>query len=468
MDTKLYFFKPNTVQSGSTYAVIISLGILILLVGCAPKIEAPIPTPTYTILPPTETTIPTETEIPPTLTPIPTDTHVPTDTPTPTHTPPPPTPTPTQTPIQLPPPEEISGEITLWYPYAPGAGEYRAITDLISRARFAYPNLSITPVQVNFLEIFSRFRQEAASGTGPDLFIAPNDQLGDLARDKLILQLDPYLRDRLDDLIPVGIQGMQVDGKLYGVPESSKAVALYYKTSMIDTPPTTTQELLNLVKAGKLLVIPTSSYYLFGWAGAFGGELFDDENRCIADRGGWVEALEYLLELKDAGAIFKNDFGAIESLFTRGGAAMYVSGPWVLTDYKQIFGSRLGVVPLPTGPKGPAEPLVGIDGFYVNRFSKNIEAAVSLALFLTSRESAQVFADKGGHVPVNSGVTINDPLLAVFYQAAETAFVRPQVPEFNDYWGTFDSLFIKVLEKGFYPEQSITAACAEMNRLSGK
>ena len=468
MDQSIFDRKRRTFQFNRSFHTIAVLGILFLLVGCAQKPETSIFSPTSTLLAPTNTTIPTETEIPPTLTPVPTDTPIPTDTQTPTDTPLPPTPTSTPTPIPLPLPEEIYGEVTLWYSYEPGAGEYRAITDLIYRARIVYPNLTITPIQVPFSEVFGRFGREAALGSGPDLLVAPNVLLGDLARDKLILQLDPYLRGQLGDVIPVGILGMQVDGKLFGVPESSKAVALYYKTSMVDSPPTTTQELLDLVRDGKLLVNHLSSYFLYGWAGAFGGQLFDDQNRCIADQGGWVDALEYLLQLQDAGAIFNTDYGAVENLFLRGGAAMYVNGPWRLIDYKQVFGDRLGVVPLPKGPTGPAAPLLEVDGFYVNRFSKNVEAAVSLALFLSNAESGQIFADKGGHVPVNSYVTINDPLISVFYQAAETGFIRPQSPEFNKFWAPFDTMFLDVLVNGVSPGQAVSKACKELDKLNGK
>jgi arabinogalactan oligomer/maltooligosaccharide transport system substrate-binding protein len=272
----------------------------------------------------------------------------------------------------------------------------------------------------------------------------------------------------LDNISEIGIEGMRVDNKLYGIPESSKVVALYYKKTMVDAPPSTTDELLELVKEGKLLVNYVGAYHLYGWASAFGGQLLDADNRCIADQGGWAEALHYLLELKAAGAVFETDFNDAEQLFLNGGAAMFVNGPWSLIDYERVFGNRLGVAIMPEGPKGKAGPFVGIDGLYINRFSKNVDAAASLGLFLASAESGQVFADKGGHVPVNSGVNINDPLLSVFYQAANTGFVRPQSPEFKNYWAPFQNMFVNVLEYGSAPEQAVISACAEMNQLNSK
>jgi arabinogalactan oligomer/maltooligosaccharide transport system substrate-binding protein len=289
-----------------------------------------------------------------------------------------------------------------------------------------------------------------------------------MARDQLLLQLDPYLQGRLENVSPLGIQGMQVDGKLYGIPESSKVVAIYYKKSLIGNPPATTDELLDLVRDGNLLVNFLGAYHLFGWANAFGGQLFDANNRCVAHLGGWDEALNYLLELKEAGAIFEPDFGVAENLFLRGGAAMLVNGSWVLEDYQKIFGENLGVISMPAGPQGPAGPFVGVDGFYVNRFSQNKEAAISLALFLTSQESGQVFADRGGHVPVHTGVTINDPLLLAFSQAVESGIIRPQSREFDNYWGPFGEMFFSVLDTGISPKDALENACDNMNQLNGK
>ena len=103
------------------------------------------------------------------------------------------------------------------------------------------------------------------------------------------------------------IDGMTVDGHLYGVPESFTAVALYYNKSMIATPPSTTDELLSLVLGGDKLVTDgmDGAYYFYGFWNAFGGQLMDDTGRCIADQGGFVPAVQYLSDLQTSGAIFQ-------------------------------------------------------------------------------------------------------------------------------------------------------------------
>ena len=76
-----------------------------------------------------------------------------------------------------------------------------------------------------------------------------------------------------------------------------------------------------------------------------------------------------------------------------------------------------------------AGPLNGIDGFYVNPNSKNIQSAVDLALFLTNKDSSTIYTSIAGHVPIRSDVTASDPNVAAFALASSTGFPRPQSAE---------------------------------------
>ena len=148
------------------------------------------------------------------------------------------------------------------------------------------------------------------------MFVAPNDSLGKDAREQSIMNLDEFLVDNpaLEGYLPVAIEGSKVDGSFYMVPESLKAVALWYDKSAIATPPTTSDELLAAVKDGSIkLGINQGVYHQFGWTGAFGGKLMDDTGKCTADQGGFADAFAYLKSLKDAGATFNTDGNALKS-----------------------------------------------------------------------------------------------------------------------------------------------------------
>jgi len=386
------------------------------------------------------------------------------------------TPKPTAEPTQEVKPTEAvvapsgpTGEVTLWHAYQTGSAEEATLAELVANAQKAYPDLKINVLQIPFSEIFNKYQTEVAAGGGPDMFVAPNDDLGNWARGGLVLPLDSYLQGKLDAFSAVAVEGMKVDGKIYGVPESAKAVALYYNKELLPEPPKTTEELLQAVKDGKSLNLFLGAYHMFGFTGSFGGKLFDGNNKCIADQGGWADAMQYILDLKAAGAIIEPDYGKAEAPFRQGTVAMFVNGPWALADYKKDLGDKLGVVPIPAGPGGnKANPLNGIDGFYINPNSKNITAAVELAMFLTSKESSQIYTDKAGHVPIRSDVTASDPLVAAFAEASASGYPRPQSAEFANFWGPFGDAWTKAIEGALTPADAVAEACSAMNTANNK
>ncbi|MEK7310876.1 MAG: extracellular solute-binding protein, partial [Chloroflexota bacterium] len=352
--------------------------------------------------------------------------------------------------------------------YQTGSSEEATLAKLIENAKAKFPNYTINVLQIPFSDIFNKYQTEVAAGGGPDMFVAPNDDLGNWARGGLVLALDDKLAGKLDKVSGPGVEGMKVDGKLYGVPESAKAVALYYSKDMVANPPKTTDELLAAVEGGTSLNLFLGAYHMFGFTGAFGGKLMDDTGKCVADQGGWADAMQYILDLKAAGATVEPDYGKAETPFRQGEAAMFVNGPWALADYKKDLGDKLAVVPMPAGPGGKANPLNGIDGFYINPNSKNVDAAIELALFLTGAESSQIYTNEAGHVPIRSDVTASDPLLAGFAEASATGFPRPQSKEFGNFWGPFGDAWTKAVEGALTPEEAVKEACAAMNTANGK
>jgi arabinogalactan oligomer/maltooligosaccharide transport system substrate-binding protein len=360
-----------------------------------------------------------------------------------------------------------SVEVTLWHSYQTGSAEESTINALVAKAMEENPTWKIDVLHIPFDQIFNKYQTEVAAGAGPDMFVAPNDDLGTWARGGLVAPLDDLLVGKLGNVSQVAIDGMKVDGVLYGVPESAKAVALYYNKDLVTTPPKTTDELMDMVKDGTQLSLFLGAYHMFGFTGSFGGKLMDDTGKCIADQGGWAEATQYILDLKEAGAIVESDYGKAETPFREGTAAMFVNGPWALADYKADLGDSLGVIMIPEGT-AKASPLNGIDGFYINPNSTNIDGVVEVALYLTNKESSQYYTDNAGHVPVRSDVVSADPLVAAFAEASASGFPRPQSAEFANFWTPFGDAWTKVVEGASTPEEAVAEACASMNSANEK
>ncbi len=363
----------------------------------------------------------------------------------------------------------IEGAVTLWHAYGTGSTEEEVINELIDRARAAYPNATINVLQIPFDQIFNKFQNEVTSGAGPDMFIAPNDSLGDQVRAGLLADLSAYVTAlEAENVSPVAIEGMSLDGKLYAIPESFKAVALYYNKSKVATPPATTDELLAAVRGGNTLVLNQNAYHNFGWLQAFGGRLMNETGKCVADQAGGVEWFTFLKTLKaEPNVTFSTDGGQADSLFKEGKADMIINGPWALGDYRETLGENLAVAPMP-GAADPAGPLTGVDGFYLSVNSANPTGAVALAMFLTSKESMQLYVEKAGHVPARTDIEITDPLVAGFEQAAQTGVPRPLIPELTNFWTPFGDAITRVLDGGADPAAAVTEACATMNTANGR
>ncbi|MFN8385414.1 MAG: extracellular solute-binding protein [Anaerolineales bacterium] len=358
-----------------------------------------------------------------------------------------------------------TGEVTLWHAYGTGSAEEVALTAILEKAKTDMPNVKINVLQVPFNDIYNKYRTDVASGGGPDMFIAPNDSLGDDARAGLLADITELAKGKLGDYSQLSIDGMSVDGKLYGVPESLKAIALWYNKDLIATPPATTDELKALMEAGTPVSLSYGCYHHYGFFGSFGGKIFDDNWKVIADQGGVADAMSYLNDLYQisvANGWPKNDSDGLAP-FTEGKMAIITNGNWAMGDYRKALGDKLGVAPLPAGPGGPATPLLGVDGYYFNPNSTNLASALEVALYLTGKDAETAMMNDAGHVPANTTVEVTDPLIKGLLDAFKTAYVRPQVPQLGNYWSNFCGVD-QVFEAGVPAAQWVADATANANK----
>jgi arabinogalactan oligomer/maltooligosaccharide transport system substrate-binding protein len=328
-----------------------------------------------------------------------------------------------------------TGEVTFWHAYATGSVEEATLTKLLEQAKTDLPNVTINVLQVPFNDIFNKYRTDVAAGGGPDMFIAPNDSLGDDARAGLIADITDLAKGKLEGVNQLGIDGMTLDGKLYGIPESLKAVAFWYNKDLLPKPPSNTDELKALMEGGTYVSFSYGCYHHYGYFAAFGGDIFDSNWKVVADQGsGVTDAVTYLNDLyqiSKANGWAKNDSDGLAP-FTEGKAAAITNGNWAMGDYRKALGDKLAVT------AGPAKPMLGVDGFYFNPNSTNQASALEVALYLTNAASQTVMMNEAGHVPVRTDVKITDPLIQGLVDAFNKgATIRPQVAELGKYWSNF-------------------------------
>jgi arabinogalactan oligomer/maltooligosaccharide transport system substrate-binding protein len=366
----------------------------------------------------------------------------------------------------------LSGSLTIWEAYgASGTSEKDAFDKIVANVKAANPGLTVNVTDVPFNNLFTNFETQAAAGSGPDMYIAPNDSLPSEARNGLLVDVS----DLKDTLIAapyntsdVAISAATVDGKMYEIPESMKGVELFYDNSVLTTAPVTIDDWkANASKLGWVYgANGGGAYYLWGLYSTFGGKILADDGKCAATAGGVADALKWLQDMKAAGMHFyQNDNDAKADLIS-GKIAGFIDGPWQSGDLSKALGAKLAVV---AGPKGVGEwaPMTAPDGFYINASSKNIDLAKQFALQFLLPANEQIFAD-AGHLPANTTLKPTDPIAQAFAALMPSGFARPTAVELNNYWGNFGNALAAAIDKGTDPTTLVADACKAMDKANNK
>lgn len=363
--------------------------------------------------------------------------------------------------------------ISIWYMYGSGSPDESALLENIAAIQAADPTLPriITSSHTDQGQYGDAIQQ----GWGPDIFITTNDLLSAWIQNGIAHQMS-FGAAKLDHTYAYAIDGVTgPDGMLYGVPESSKAVGLFYNKTVISSPPTTVDELKTMLTTGGKKFTANGrgagSYFFYPFWHAFGGQLLESHGLCLADQGGFTEAMQYLVDLEDTGnAQLLYGYGVTNAEFVEGRADMIINGPWELRQFENAYGSNLGLSLIPNGTYG-ALPLTGIDGIFMNGQLPSppdvITMIENLALSLGNQASSQNMTDDAMHIPVRDDVTFTDPLIATFKEIAAQGDASPRPMAMENYWVPFNENIVEILEKTDIPAKGIDQACKSMNESNG-
>ncbi len=330
-------------------------------------------------------------------------------------------------------------KITLWVSYAAGSAEEAGFKTILEHAKRDLRGIQINTEMISFTEFEQRYR-DTAPARRPDLYIFPNDNLGNLAREGVIFDISEVSAGLLDQYAPEALEAMRVEGRLYGIPATSKAMLLWYNKSSLPQPPKTVLELRNLMNGGTPVGISFGCYQMFGFYGSFGSKIFNEKWRVAVLQPSAVDTLRFADELYRIAKANKwpTEDQVDNQMLINGQMAAITTGNWSLGELKRGLGDKLGVAALPGGPGGPATPLLGYDGYHISADSQNKDAALMAALYLTSQDSQQTMLKLAGYIPSRVDVRITDPLVSQVVDAINQGkYLRPHAPEFNKYWNFF-------------------------------
>jgi arabinogalactan oligomer/maltooligosaccharide transport system substrate-binding protein len=284
--------------------------------------------------------------------------------------------------------------VVLWHAYN---GDERAALEATARdwnARHADRPLVL--VAVPYDAFADKLSSAIPRGNGPDLFIYPQDRIGDWADAGAIEPIEFWVDDaRADRFTPEAVAAMAYGSSLYGLPMTVKSLALYYRTDLVASAPRTTDELLALAPAMRAkggFALAYANVDLYGhapWLHGFGGRIMDDSGALAIATPQAARAMTFARELVANGVVPADAQGPlVASLFNEGKAATVMSGPWFIADINPQVPWRVTTLPIVSATGRPAAPFASAEGILMSARARDKDAAFAVMDFLTGDASA--------------------------------------------------------------------------------
>jgi arabinogalactan oligomer/maltooligosaccharide transport system substrate-binding protein len=335
-----------------------------------------------------------------------------------------------------------SGALTVW------VDETRQ--DAVTAAAESFETETGTAVEVvlkNFEDIRADFLAQVPTGEGPDITVGAHDWLGELITNGVVAPVE--LGDKAAEFEEVAVQAFTADGQVYGLPYAIENIALIRNTELAPTPPATWDELLEMskdvdVKYPVLVQTGTEGdpYTYYPFQTSFGAPVFEQNadgsyspELAMGGENGEAYA-QWLAEQGDNGTLSTDiTYDIAVEAFAKGQSPFIVGGPWMIEQFADL---DLAINPVPTAGDQPAQPFVGVQGFYVSAQSDNALVANDfLVNFMATTEAQTALFEAGGRPPALTAAAdaaSTDPIVAGFRAVGAEAVPMPSIPEMGSVW----------------------------------
>ncbi len=286
-----------------------------------------------------------------------------------------------------------------------------------------------------------------------DVFMFANDTLTTMTDANALVKFGGKYREEIESSNSQALlDSLMKDGELYGVPFTTNTWFMYYDKSVFSE-----EDIKNLdtmLEKGVVSFPFTNSWYLPAFYLGNGCTLFGDgtDESAGVDFGGEkaVEVTKYLIQLVQ-NPNFKIDADGSGLAGLRDGSinAMF-SGSWDVNAVKEALGDNMGVASLPTftlnGEEKQMLAYAGSKAIGVNTNSKNMVAAVELAVYLGSAQAQRSHYELRSTIPCNTELLQeetfqNDPLVTAQNDTFDnTSILQPFVSAMNNCWTPVENM----------------------------
>ena len=303
--------------------------------------------------------------------------------------------------------------------------------------------------------------------------------------------LENYFSEKDVDSLAIGARkGNSYDGHLYRWPMTADMGLLYYRTDLMERPPETPDE---LVQISQSLQKEKKVDWGYVWQGrqyeglscvylemidGFGGQwLQANENQIGLDLQPGVEAAAWLRGLIDQGISPRavTNYAEAEALqsFKVGDAAFMRNWPYAWAELQKSDSSVKGNVGITTmvSKPGYSTATLGSWGLTVLQGSSHVDASIEAIRFLTSESAQKELFLNYGYSPTQQRV-IDDPqllqrkpILAEFGRALKVVSPRPETPLYGQISDVLTRQLSSVLTGEITAEDGMNVATANTKQI---
>ncbi|MDC3416631.1 extracellular solute-binding protein [Aquibacillus sp. 3ASR75-54] len=298
-----------------------------------------------------------------------------------------------------------------------------------------------------------------------DVFDADVIWPAEFVQSEYSLPLDRFIeRDniKLDEYFPGTVRAGNIDGRQWAIPRYTNAALLFYRKDIVETPPTTWDELIEMAEEYKGENGTDIGYALqanqyeglvvnaIEFIEGYGGSVIDENGEVVINSPEAIKGIEKMIEIVQSDITPSNivNFRELETetAFIDGHAVFARNWPYMwnsaLDEERSVVSENVGTALLPAGDKGSAATLGGWMTM-ISRFTENTEEAWKFVKFITGEEGQKISAMTDGRPPTiealyeDEDVTEAVPIFGNpdFVETLLTAVPRPVTgiyPEVSD------------------------------------
>lgn len=320
------------------------------------------------------------------------------------------------------------------------------------------------------------FQVAAPLGEGPDIIVIAHDQAGTLVSNGLLAPVD--LGDKEADFAPRALEACTFDGVLYCLPYATENLGFFYNTDLVETPPTTWEEVVSMGEALKaegkvdyIMAVTGTTYDAYPLFTSFGGYIFGKEDNgnwnpedLGVDSPGMIEGVQWLADNVANGNLPADwDWANNHAVFETGKAPFIMAGPWALDRIRES-GVPYAITNFPSG----GYPFAGTQGFFINAQSENVLLAQAfLNEFIANEDTMIKLYEVGGRPPAYLPALekIDDPDIKAFAEAGENAVMMPAIPAMGSVWGSWNDAVVLARDAKQEPEAALKDAGTKIRNL---